>query len=127
MFARRGLSAEADRGISHIAMEDMNIKGLAAGMLAKFVHNAAWNSLVQKISYKAEGAGSLLKLVDPRGTSQTCPGCGTVKRKTLAERMHRCECGCVLDRDVASAMIVLQRAKFGPGTGLQTPSLRIAA
>lgn len=113
---------------SHIAMEDLNIKGLAAGMLAKSVHNAAWNSLVQKISYKAEGAGSLLKLVDPRGTSQTCPACGTIRRKTLAERMHRClDCGSVLDRDVAAAQIVLLRAKFGPGTGLQTPSLRNAA
>jgi putative transposase len=28
---------------SHIAMEDLNIKRLAAGMLAKSVHNAAWN------------------------------------------------------------------------------------
>jgi hypothetical protein len=41
-------------------MEDLNIKGLAAGMLAKFVQNAAWDSIVQKISYKAECAASLL-------------------------------------------------------------------
>jgi transposase len=67
-------------------MEDLNIKGLAAGMLTKSVHNAAWNSLVQKISYKAECVGSLLKLVDPRRTSQTCPECGAIRRKTLAER-----------------------------------------
>lgn len=113
---------------SHIAMEDLNIKGLAAGMLAKSVHNAAWNQLVQHIGYKAECAGSTLKLVDPRGTSQTCPECGTIRRKTLAERMHRClDCGAVLDRDVAAAQIVLLRAKFGPGTGLQAPSQWIAA
>jgi putative transposase len=113
---------------SHIAMEDLNIKGLAGGMLAKSVHNAAWNQLVQHIGYKAECAGSMLKLVDPRGTSQTCPECGTIKRKTLAERMHHClDCGAVLDRDVAAAQIVLLRAKFGPGTGLQAPSQRIAA
>ena len=118
--------AVVDR-FSHIAMENLNIKGLAAGMLAKSVHNAAWNSLVQKISYKAECAGSLLKLVDPRGTSQTCPECGTVKRKTLRERMHHCECGCILDRDVAAAQVVLLRADFRSGTGLQAPSQRIAA
>lgn len=113
---------------SHIAMEDLNITGLAAGMFAKAVSNAAWGQLVQHIRYKAEGAGSLLKMVDPRGTSQICPECGVIKRKTFAERMHRCiDCGCVLDRDVAAAKIVLLRADFGPGTGLQAPSQRIAA
>jgi putative transposase len=108
-------------------MEDLNIKGLAAGMLAKSVHNAAWNQLVQHIGYKAECAGSTLKLVDPRGTSQTCPECGTIRRKTLAERRHTCDCGYHVDRDVAAARIVLMRAGFGPGTGLQAPSQRIAA
>ena len=76
---------------------------------------------------KAECAGSTLKLVDPRGTSQTCPECGTIRRKTLAERRHTCDCGYSVDRDVAAARIVLHRAKFGPGTGLQAPSQRIAA
>lgn len=112
---------------SHIAFEDLNIKGLAAGMLAKSVHNAAWNQIVQHVSYKAECAGSVVVLVDPRGTSQTCPECGTIKRKTLAERVHRCECGCTLDRDVAAARVVLMRARFPDGTSGQAPSQRIAA
>lgn len=128
---RRDFSHKLSRSIvdrfSHIALENLNIKGLAAGMLAKSVHNAAWNQLVQHVTYKAESAGSVVVLVDPRGTSQTCPECGTIKRKTLSERMHRCECGCALDRDVAAARIVLSRADFRPGTGLQTPSQRIAA
>jgi putative transposase len=122
------LSREIVDRFSHIALEDLNIKGLAAGMLAKSVHNAAWNQLVQHIGYKAECAGSTLKLVDPRGTSQTCPECGTIKRKTLAERVHRCvDCGCIQDRDVAAAQIVLMRADFPAGTVGQAPSQRIAA
>ena len=112
---------------SHIAFEDLNIKRLAAGMLAKAVHNAAWNQLVQFVQYKAASAGAVVALVDPRGTSQTCPECGTIKRKTLKEREHRCDCCCIIDRDVAAAQIVLMRANFGPGTGLQAPSQRIAA
>ena len=108
-------------------LEDLNITGLAAGMLAKAVHNAAWNQLVQNVQYKAESTGAVLVLVDPRGTSQTCPECGTIKRKTLAERMHRCDCGSLLDRDVAAARIVAQRAKFPAGTAGQAPSQRVAA
>lgn len=112
---------------SHIAMEDLNIKGLARGMLAKSVHNAAWNQLVQHVTYKAACAGGVVVLVDPRGTSQTCPECGTLAAKTLAQREHRCDCGCTLDRDVAAARVVLLRAGFGPGTGLRAPSQRVAA
>ena len=64
------------------------------------------------LEYKAASAGVELVKVDPRGTSQECPECGLVKRKTLKERMHRCECGCVLDRDVAASQVVHHRA-FG--------------
>ena len=112
---------------SHIAFEDLNIKGLATGMLAKSVNNAAWNQLIQHVTYKAANAGGIVVLVDPRGTSQTCPECGTITRKTLAEREHRCDCGCALNRDVAAARIVLMRARFQSGTGCQAPSQRIAA
>ena len=121
------LSREIVDRFTHIAMEDLNIKGLAAGMFAKSVHNAAWGSLVQHVTYKAANAGGVVVLVDPRGTSQICPECGTIRRKTLAERMHRCECGCVLDRDVAAAKVVLLRADFPDGTSGQAPSQRIAA
>ena len=48
--------------------------------------------------------------------------------KTLVERMHRCECGCVLDRDVAAAMVVHFRAfGFWPGAGREESSEPVAA
>lgn len=101
-----------------IAVENLNIKGLASGMLAKQVNDASWGTFVSMLRYKAANAGAELIEVDPRGTSQTCPECGTVAAKALAEREHRCDCGCVLDRDVAAAMVVHQRAfGFPPGAG----------
>ena len=77
-FAHKLSRSLVDR-FSHIALEDLNIAGLARGMLAKTVHNAAWTQLVGFITYKAESAGSVVKLVDPRDTSQTCPKCGTIR------------------------------------------------
>ena len=101
-----------------IAVENLNIKGLSRGMLAKEIHDASWGQFVQMVRYKAESAGCEFVEVDPRGTSQTCPECGTVAKKTLAIREHRCDCGCCLDRDVAAAMVVHQRAfGFPPGAG----------
>ena len=40
---------------------------------------------------------------------------GTIKRKELSQRTHRCDCGCLLDRDVAAAKVILLRAGNGPG------------
>lgn len=122
------LSCDLTRRFSHLAMEDLNIKGMARGMLAKSVHNAAWATLAGMIAYKAAKAGGQVVLVDPRGTSQTCPECGTVAAKTLAIREHRCACGCTLDRDVAAAKEILRRAGWNsPGTGLVAPSRRVTA
>lgn len=122
------LSRDLVTRFGRIAVEDLNIKGLARGMLAKHVNDASWAQLVSMIDYKAANAGSPITKVDPRGTSQTCPECWTIAKKTLDLRMHRCDCGCVLDRDVAAAMVVHFRAfGFWPGAGLKTPSQRIAA
>lgn len=106
------LSANITTRFSHIAVEDLNIEGLARGMLAREVHDAGWAKLVGMIDYKAERAGGLIIKVDPRGTSQTCPECGTKVAKTLRDRVHDCDCGCFLDRDVAAALVIHQRG-FG--------------
>jgi putative transposase len=100
---------------SVIAVEKLNIKGLAGGMLAKEVHDASWGRFTQMLRYKAAKAGGTVVEVDPRFTSQICPECGQIAKKTLSERTHSCDCGCVLDRDVAAAMVILSRAGNGPG------------
>jgi putative transposase len=93
-----------------IAVEDLNVKGLASGMLAKSVNDAGWSNFLFMLAYKAESAGRVFVKVDPCGTSQTCL-CGAEVRKTLAVRVHVCgNCGLVADRDLVSAELVLRRA-----------------
>jgi putative transposase len=108
------VSAALVREFGLIAVEKLNIKGLAAGMLAREVRDASWGKLVNFLRYKVEKTGGALIEVDPKFTSQTCPECGVVKKKELSERTHSCPCGCVLNRDVAAAKVVLQRAGIGP-------------
>ena len=99
-----------------IAVEDLNVKGLSGGMLAKSVHDAGWNCFIQKLSYKAECAGRVVVKVDPCGTSQTCV-CGASVPKTLADRWHDCPaCGLSAGRDVVSAQVILQRAGTRPSS-----------
>jgi len=93
-----------------IAVEDLNVKGLASGMLAKSVNDAGWTSFIDMLTYKAEEAGRLLVKVDPRGTSQTCL-CGAKVEKTLSQRWHECSgCGLSAQRDHVSAQLVLAKA-----------------
>jgi putative transposase len=91
-----------------IVIENLNIKGLAAGMLAKPVNDAGWSSFITKLAYKAAEAGRVLLKVDPRGTSQRCV-CGAPNPKTLSQRWHHCEsCGLSVPRDHASALEILR-------------------
>lgn len=92
-----------------IAVENLNIKGLAKGILAKQVHDASWARFIQLLSYKAAEAGRRFVEVDCAYTSQTCPECGVIKKKMLSERIHRCECGYTVHRDTAAARIILGR------------------
>ncbi len=66
---------------------------------------------------EAGSAGGSAVLVDPRGTSRRCSGCGAEpdRPKTLGDRVHGCDgCGLGLDRDVNAARNVLQLVQ-GPG------------
>jgi putative transposase len=104
------------RRFDSIAVEDLNIKGLARMRLAKQVHDAAWGQFVTVLEGKAECAGRELRRVDPRGTSQQCSSCGEAVPKKLGVRVHDCpHCGLVVDRDVNAAVNIKNR----PGNGLR--------
>ncbi len=91
-----------------IVVEDLNVQGMASGMLAKPVNDAGWSAFITKLAYKAAEAGRELMRVDPRGTSQRCV-CGASVPKTLKQRWHECtSCGLSVDRDHASALEILR-------------------
>ena len=76
--------------------------------LTKSMLDAGWASFQQMCVSKAEYAGRAVLFVNPRYTSQVCSQCGTVRKKSLEERWHSCECGCELDRDTNAAINILR-------------------
>lgn len=106
-FAHK-LSRKLVNRFDTIFFEDLNTKGmLEERKYSKSIGDAAWNQLVQFTTYKAEDAGRRVGLVDPRGTSQRCSRCGTVVKKDISVRVHRCtnpECGFVAPRDHNSSL-----------------------
>jgi putative transposase len=109
-------SARLVRDYDTIAVEKLNVKGLARSALAKDVHDSSWAMFISMLRYKAEGAGVRLVEVDPRNTTQECSGCGTRVPKNLADRRHVCQfCRLSIDRDLNAARNILHRAGVGPG------------
>jgi len=75
-------------------------------------HSWAFNQLRRFIEYKARFAGTLVSLVDPRHTSQTCPRCGlTNKRNRVSQSLFSCvSCGFSAPADTVAAVNIGRRA-----------------
>jgi putative transposase len=121
-FARK-LAAALYSRFDMIAHEDLQIARMVHGNLAKYIYDAAWGQFLDALRSKAENAGKWCIAVDPRWTSQICAACGTVVKKELSEREHRCDCGFVAHRDHNAALNILAR---GLRVGQLTEATRVA-
>ena len=94
-----------------IAVEDLNIKGLARTRLSKSILDAAWGRFITILEAVAVKRGVRVVAVNPHSTSQNCSNCGVKVPKTLSVRLHEChKCGVTLDRDENAARNILDRA-----------------
>jgi len=93
-----------------IIFENLNIKKMLANpYLKKHIRDASWGFLITSTINKAEEAGCIVVLVDPRNTSQMCSQCGQLVKKELSVRVHKCpHCGLVMDRDLNAAKNILR-------------------
>jgi len=94
-----------------VAVEKLPVKNMIKNHhLSKSIADAGWGKFTGYLEYKCLKYGKRFVEVPPGGTSQTCI-CGAHVSKDLSIRVHKCpECGLIADRDVVSAMVILQRA-----------------
>jgi len=117
------ISTKLVKDFDFLAIENLNIRGMSRGFLAKQINDAGWSGFFQKLKYKAENAGKSVMEVSPKCTSQTCI-CGETVKKDLSVRWHHCRsCGLSEHRDVVSAKVILQRA-LGQSVKTQTYAVR---
>ena len=104
------LTSEIVRMYDFIAVEKLETKKMLGNrQLAKSIQEQTWGKLATLLNEKAESAGVKMVYVNPQGTSQECSSCGAEVKKDLSTRVHRCNCGLVLDRDVNAAINILHR------------------
>lgn len=125
------VAAEIVSSNSLVATEKLNLKGMTRkpkkGSKRKrqktgrnrSMLDVGMGALRAAIEYKLAEAGGIFVEVPTVKVmpSQTCPSCGTQKKKELSERVHNCPCGLTCDRDVAAAQVMLNWAT-GLGTNL---------
>ncbi|HAZ44528.1 MAG TPA: transposase [Cyanobacteria bacterium UBA11369] len=93
-----------------VAYEDLRIKNMVRNhCLAKSINDASWYQFRVWLEYFGKVFGKITIAVPAAGTSQECPKCHAIVKKSLSTRTHACQCGCVLPRDYASAQIILRR------------------
>ncbi|AFZ14461.1 transposase, IS605 OrfB family [Crinalium epipsammum PCC 9333] len=93
-----------------VAVEELNIKGLAKSRLAKSVNDAGWGQFISILTVKAENAGLKVVAVNSNGTSQECSSCGHKVKKPLSQRTHNCpNCQVNLCRDLNAAINIKNR------------------
>jgi len=112
-FAHK-LSRNLVNEFQFIAFEKLNVKDMMGNhtktfgyKLNKSIGDVAWTQFMQFTAYKAEYAGRTVAWVNPRNTSKRCSRCGQLVEKKLSDRVHRCSCGLVLDRDVNASINIL--------------------
>jgi putative transposase len=92
--------------------ENLQVKNMVRNYhLAKSINDAGWRQFRGYLEYFATKYGKVALAVEPHYTSQQCPQCGTMVKKSLSTRTHTCKCGCVLQRDYAAAINILRKGK----------------
>jgi len=117
------VSNELVRKADLIAFEDLRINNMVKNHhLASSIADSSWGKLFQYTTFKAENAGKFVELVDPKGTTQSCSGCGVSVKKSLSVRIHRCpNCGLTIDRDVNAALNILKKVRRGTPEPIRMP------
>ena len=92
---------------SYITIEDLNVKGMMKNRhLSKAVASQKFYEFRIKLQAKCNENGIELRVVDRwYPSSKTCHCCGAVKKDLkLSDRIFKCSCGYVEDRDLNAAL-----------------------
>ena len=92
---------------SYITIEDLNVKGMMKNRcLSKAVASQKFYEFRKRLKAKCDEKGIELRVADRfYPSSKTCHHCGSVRKNLkLSDRIYRCECGYVADRDFNAAL-----------------------
>ena len=90
-----------------ICIEDLNVRGMVKNKhLSKAVHSQGFYEFRRQLEYKCADKGVSLIIADRfYPSSKLCSCCGNMKKDLkLTDRIYKCDCGNIIDRDVQAAI-----------------------
>ena len=90
-----------------ICIEDLNVRGMMKNKhLSKAVHSQGFYEFRRQLEYKCADKGIPLIIADRfYPSSKLCSCCGNMKKDLkLTDRIYKCDCGNIIDRDVQAAI-----------------------
>lgn len=108
------LSRKLAQQYDAVVVEDLDMKAMSQCLnLGKGIMDNGYGQFLNMLSYKLEERGKRLVKVDRYyPSSKTCSKCGKVKEALpLAERIYKCECGNIMDRDVNAAINIREEGR----------------
>lgn len=92
---------------SYIVLEDLNVKGMMKNRhLSKAVQQQGFYEFRRQIEYKSTWNNIQVVIADRFfPSSKLCSCCGAIKKDLkLSDRIYKCECGNVIDRDYQASL-----------------------
>ena len=92
---------------SYITIEDLNVKGMMKNRcLSKAVASQKFYEFRKRLKAKCDEKGIELRVADRfYPSSKTCHHCGSIRKNLkLSDRIYRCGCGYIEDRDFNAAL-----------------------
>lgn len=120
-----------------VVLENLNVKGMVKGRLARSIHEQGWSQFETQLAYKLQERGGELLKVPAAGSSQTCHACKNWDPEARKGKVYRCtsEVTCRLhgirqDADLNSANVIrdrgikilAERSAEGPAVQAETPT-----
>lgn len=96
---------------SFICIEDLNVSGMMKNKhLSKAVQQQCFYEFRRQITYKCKWNNILLVIADRFfPSSKLCSCCGNIKKDLkLSDRIYKCECGNIIDRDFQASLNLKQ-------------------
>lgn len=106
-YLHQTTSEIVNRKPKFICIEDLNVSGMMKNRhLSKAVQNQGFFEFRKQLIYKCDSKGIQLIIADRfYPSSKLCSCCGTIKKDLkLSDRVYRCDCGNVIDRDFQASL-----------------------